>query len=113
MSSICSTRRCLYAARFTQLRLAPTRSQTELPPNSALVQIPSAIARAHHAYVRRRQEEDGEHAASNAITLFVVQPGERNSTDQRWLEYTLWETHGVRVERCTLGGLHDRARLDS
>ena len=37
-----------------------------------------------------RLEEDGERR-SNAITLFVVQPGERNSTDQR-LEYTLWET---------------------
>jgi hypothetical protein len=27
----------------------------------------------------------------SAVVVMVVQPGERNSTDQRWLEYTLWD----------------------
>ena len=33
---------------------------------------------------------------------FVVQEGETNSFDQRWLEYELWEAHGVRVLRLSL-----------
>ena len=36
------------------------------------------------------------------MVLFVVQKGERNSFDQRWLEYALWETHNLATVRLSL-----------
>jgi len=39
---------------------------------------------------------------SDATIAFVVQPGEKNSFDQRMLEYDLWTSHGVGVVRITM-----------
>jgi glutathione synthase len=43
----------------------------------------------------------------------MVQPGEKNSTDQRWLEYTLWDRHQIRMIRRSLKDLHDRGSIDA
>lgn len=43
--------------------------------------------------------------------LFVVQPNEANAIDQRWIEYNLWEHHGVRVIRRTLAEVNATAKL--
>ncbi|ODO07992.1 glutathione synthetase [Cryptococcus amylolentus CBS 6273] len=40
-----------------------------------------------------------------AVVLFVVQDGERNVFDQRWLEYELLETHGIHSIRQTFSQL--------
>lgn len=40
--------------------------------------------------------------------VMVVQPGERNAYDQQWLQLTLWERHGVRTLRRTLGDIAAR-----
>lgn len=45
--------------------------------------------------------------------LFVVQDGERNVFDQRWLEYELLETHGIRVLRHTFSELGRLAQVNS
>ncbi|KAF0718940.1 Aste57867_1374 [Aphanomyces stellatus] len=64
---------------------------SHLPANPALQALPSALARAHAHYGKPR-----------AVIVFVIQPNETNSVDQRWLEYTLWETHRVKVLRRSL-----------
>lgn len=43
----------------------------------------------------------------------MVQPGEKNSTDQRWLEYTLWDRHQIRMIRRSLKDLHNRGSIDA
>ena len=43
--------------------------------------------------------------------LMVVQPGERNAFDQRWLEFALWETHGIKLLRHSLAEIEAIAEL--
>ncbi|RLN97338.1 hypothetical protein BBJ28_00003415 [Nothophytophthora sp. Chile5] len=50
-------------------------------------------------------------ATTAAIVLFVVQPNEANAIDQRWLEYNLWEHHGVSVLRRTMAEINARGVL--
>jgi len=73
-----------------------------LPENDTLRVVPAALAQAHHAY-----------GSKTATVLFVVQDGERNFADQRWIEYALFEQHGVPVIRKTLTELHAEASMDS
>ncbi|KAK0528162.1 Glutathione synthetase [Tilletia horrida] len=79
-----------------------------LPPNRALRTLAAGLAAGHRAYVDAevtpRTQRSSAHVAPPAI-LFVVQPGERNAFDQRWLEYELGATHGVRVLRATFDEL--------
>jgi len=74
----------------------------KLPENATLKHIPAAIAKAHELY-----------GAEDASVVFVVQAGERNFSDQRLLEYALWENHRVPVLRKTLGDLHAQGTLDA
>lgn len=74
----------------------------KLPRNETLRQVPAALAAAHHAY-----------GAKSAVVLFVVQSDERNFADQRWIEYGLWEQHGIPVVRKSLTELHQEASLDA
>jgi glutathione synthetase len=46
------------------------------------------------------------------LVVFVVQDGERNSFDQRWLEYELGAAHGVDVTRRSLGQIRAQCRLE-
>ncbi|CAH0481993.1 unnamed protein product [Peronospora belbahrii] len=62
-----------------------------LPQNDAILELPNALAAAHKHY-----------GVKNAVIMFVVQPNETNAIDQRWLEYNLWEHHGIRVLRRSL-----------
>lgn len=47
----------------------------------------------------------------SAIIVFVVQPNEANAIDQRWLEYNLWDHHGIKVLRKTLAEVEAQATL--
>lgn len=51
-------------------------------------------------------------APGEGVVAFVVQPGERNVVDQRWLEMKLWMDHGVRVKRVTLAQIQSSASVD-
>jgi glutathione synthase len=42
----------------------------------------------------------------------IVQPGERNSIDQRWLQYELWEQHRIKFIRKSLAEIEEHAILD-
>jgi glutathione synthetase len=45
--------------------------------------------------------------------VFVVQPNEANSIDQRWIEYNLMSLHGIRVVRKTMREMQAEAILDA
>ncbi|KAG5186256.1 glutathione synthase [Tribonema minus] len=72
-----------------------------VPESPALTALPDGIAAAHAAY-----------GAAGALVVFVVQPRETNSVDQRVLELGLWELHGVKVRRMTLAEIAAEGRLD-
>ncbi|KAI9146467.1 glutathione synthase [Paraphysoderma sedebokerense] len=44
--------------------------------------------------------------------MIVVQPGERNAFDQRWIEYQLLDGHGVKLIRRTLSEIDKTSRID-
>ncbi|KAF1793688.1 Pre-ATP-grasp domain [Phytophthora cactorum] len=71
-----------------------------LPQNDAITELPDALAAAHKQY-----------GAKDAVVMFVVQPNEANAIDQRWLEYNLWEHHGIRVLRRTMAEVDARGKL--
>ena len=79
-------------------------------PNHNLTKIPASIHDAHVAYLQRR---GGAAPAAPPVVVFVVQDGESNSVDQRLLEYGLWNAHGLRVLRRSLGELNRTAELQS
>ncbi|CCG82387.1 Putative uncharacterized protein [Taphrina deformans PYCC 5710] len=59
----------------------------DLPPNPALPELAKGLAKAHEFYFR-----DNPSAAG---LVFIVQAGERNAFDQRWLEYELLERYAI------------------
>ncbi|KAI0665204.1 glutathione synthase [Cubamyces menziesii] len=69
---------------------SPLLKLENLPPNNTIAGLAEGLAAAHKAY-----------ASPSAWILFVVQDGERNVFDQRWLEYELLEKHSIRVVRQT------------
>ncbi|KAG8902836.1 hypothetical protein FRB99_004032 [Tulasnella sp. 403] len=72
------------------------------PPNSPIAGLTAGMVAAHKAY-----------GSPSASILFVVQPGERNLFDQRWLEYELTEKHSIRVIRQTFNQLFSSATVTS
>jgi glutathione synthase len=67
-----------------------------LPQNLATEGIADAIALG-------AREGGGDGSA----VLMIVQPGERNSYDQQWIQTALWERHRVRTLRRTLEQIAD------
>ncbi|KAF9573649.1 hypothetical protein EC968_008286 [Mortierella alpina] len=72
-----------------------------LPPSDSIESIASGLASAHKQY-----------GSKNAKVMMVIQPGERNAFDQRWIEYNLLQKHGVVLIRKTLAEVADQGRLD-
>lgn len=72
-----------------------------LPENNAMISVADCLARAHAEYGNKRLggeicRIDSYNAIIllsfySAVILFVVQPGERNLFDQRWIEWCLKE----------------------
>ncbi|KAH8109754.1 glutathione synthase [Phellopilus nigrolimitatus] len=79
---------------------SPHLARANLPPNRTTATLAAGLAAAHRAY-----------GVTGAHILFVVQPGERNVFDQRWLEYELLEKHAIRVVRQTFAELRTSAAL--
>ncbi|ORZ33437.1 glutathione synthase [Catenaria anguillulae PL171] len=78
-----------------------------LPANGAREAIAGGIAEAHREYVKQ-QAADAE-----AVVVMVVQPGERNAMDQRWIEYELIERYGIKLFRRTLAEMHQSGSVSS
>ncbi|KAJ2784716.1 Glutathione synthetase [Coemansia javaensis] len=72
----------------------------QLPPNESLTSIADGIAAGFALY-----------GSPDAVVAMVVQPGERNVLDQRWVERGLWERHRIRVVRLTFAEILDRGSV--
>ncbi|KAJ6261272.1 hypothetical protein Dda_3941 [Drechslerella dactyloides] len=89
-------------------------SDVSLPRNPALESLADGLAKAHELYIADVAPERGYTLPSDADfvssagptsdygIIFIVQDGERNAFDQRWLEYHLTARYGIRVFRVTL-----------
>jgi hypothetical protein len=71
----------------------------DLPVNNSLPRIAAALASGCRLHKDPKWgPPDAEAARSrgvcSAVVLMIVQAGERNSTDQRLLEYALWDRCG-------------------
>lgn len=75
---------------------------SSLPDNTALNTIVDAMGAAIASY-----------KSPSSIMVMVVQPGEKNAYDQRWLSLTLWERHRVKTVRLTLKELVGKGTIDS
>ncbi|KAI9483779.1 MAG: glutathione synthetase [Benjaminiella poitrasii] len=73
----------------------------QLPDNSSIESIANSLAVAWKHY-----------GNPNARVVMLVQSGERNAFDQRWIEYTLLEKHGILLSRLTLEDIATRAQLN-
>eukprot|EP01132_Coremiostelium_polycephalum_P008574 gene8574-10547_t len=72
-----------------------------LPQNRSAKNIADTIAKAFKLYNNPK-----------AVVMMIVQDGERNIFDQKFIEYNLWNDHGVRMIRKTLREVNDGAKLD-
>ncbi|TFK48808.1 glutathione synthase [Heliocybe sulcata] len=81
--------------------LSPYLKAENFPSNTTLSGLAAGLAEGHKAY-----------GVPDARILFVVQDGERNVFDQRWLEYELLEKHSIHITRQTLSQLTTSASLD-
>jgi len=75
---------------------------SRLPENRAMVRLAYAIAQAARLHPA--------HGSGDCV-LMIVQPGETNVADQRFLEYQLWEDHKIPVIRRTLAQIAERGAL--
>mmetsp|Transcript_15160 Transcript_15160/g.18386 ORF Transcript_15160/g.18386 Transcript_15160/m.18386 type:complete len:489 (+) Transcript_15160:153-1619(+) len=82
------------------------REENTLPVNDADKNISSGIAAAAKLY--SESQDDSSHPQA---VMFVIQEGERNSFDQRWLEYNLFDAHQVVTLRRTLSQVAKNAIL--
>ncbi|KAG0258932.1 hypothetical protein BG011_002980 [Mortierella polycephala] len=72
-----------------------------IPNSGSIESVASGLASAHLHY-----------GSKTAKVMMVVQPGERNAFDQRWIEYNLLKNHGIVLIRKTLAEVADHGRLD-
>ncbi|EPS42006.1 hypothetical protein H072_4019 [Dactylellina haptotyla CBS 200.50] len=81
-----------------------------LPRNEALERLAEGLAKAHEVYMQdvapeKKYKLEMSRTAGPTESfgiMFVVQEGERNAFDQRWLEYHITEKYGIRVFRISL-----------
>ncbi|TPX72981.1 glutathione synthase [Spizellomyces sp. 'palustris'] len=79
---------------------SPDITLSALPRNSSIKDIAKGIAKAWSLY-----------GSASAVVIMIVQPGERNAFDQRWIEYNLFDEHKIRLMRCTLAEIADCGTL--
>ncbi|KAI8096912.1 glutathione synthetase [Halteromyces radiatus] len=73
----------------------------QLPDNNTVDSIAQGLASAWKLYGK-----------SNARVMMIVQPGERNAFDQRWIEYALMEKYGIHLLRRSLEQVINNGKLD-
>ena len=84
------------AATTEYFNSSPFLKPENLPPNETIAGLTGGLVAAHKAYgssscVHPSLIKECTKPGVRAWILFVVQPGERNVFDQRWLEYELIE----------------------
>lgn len=83
---------------------ASNDSKRGVPPNPTLTALPHAMKAAVDRYRQR-------FGVDHCIVLFVVQPGETNTVDQRMLEFELFDQHGIAVVRLSLAECQARVQV--
>ena len=90
-----------------------------VPTSLAMIRLPAAMAVAYDRYCARfnigknsNNNNKDAVAISQPVILFVVQPNETNTVDQRLLEFALWDNHEIPVVRMSLGEIHKHVTLD-
>ena len=102
----------------TPQRLVDDNVEEGVPENIALEKLALAL----HLAAQNYQKRFGQLSSSNTsatnynqekpVILFVVQPGETNTVDQRLLEFQITQAHGWRVLRHSLTELSTMAKVD-
>lgn len=72
--------------------------ENNIPVSNSIAELALGLAQANNAYTEGQRETS---------VLFIVQDKERNCFDQRHIEYSLIESHGVLSHRCTLEAAKD------
>ncbi|KAJ3032877.1 hypothetical protein HDV00_007011 [Rhizophlyctis rosea] len=80
---------------------SPDIVPSALPQNTSMTSIAKGIATAWELY-----------GVKSAVAVMVVQPGERNAFDQRWIEYQLFQNHGVKLIRKSLAEIQAEGKLE-
>jgi glutathione synthase len=79
---------------------------TNIPINNALNEIANGLASGHKAFLSQTGLTDAECAVA-----MIVQPNERNFSDQRLIQYQLWKVYKVRCIRVTLLEVHQQGKI--
>ncbi len=107
--------------QFMQARFGQA-AEFDLPANDVTSHLSAAIAAAHRTYCLKDSSASSGAAAAAAepaavdafgssgsvVVVFVVQEGETNIADQRPVEYALFNTYMIEVERLTLAQVYAR-----
>ena len=78
-------------------------------PNHSLAEIVELFGAAVYEYSVRVHKP--LHSQRQIAVLMIVQPGERNSVDQRWLQYAMEEKHQIRLLRHSLAYVEQHASV--
>ncbi|EGV64679.1 Glutathione synthetase [Yamadazyma tenuis] len=78
----------------------------EIPISSSIDDIAKALSIGNYYY-------NGEVENDKTVVLFIVQPNERNSFDQRHIEYSLINNFGLKSVRLTLEEVSDKTTVNS
>lgn len=78
--------------------------EEEIPVSPSIKELAQGLADGNYYY-------NNGHNNSSTIVLFIVQPNERNSFDQRHVEYALFNNHGIRSVRLTLEEVEDHVTI--
>jgi len=84
-------------------------SGTGVPESPAMTQLPMAMSLAHDRYC---QQFANDISNIRPTVLFVVQPNETNTVDQRLFEFALWKNHQVPVVRMSLAEIYEKTTLN-
>lgn len=77
-----------------------------IPINNALNEIANGLAIGHKAFLSLTGLTDEE-----CSVAMIVQPNERNFSDQRLVQYQLWKVYKVRCFRVTLLEVHQQGKI--
>ncbi|KAL7477295.1 hypothetical protein ACHAW6_003105 [Cyclotella cf. meneghiniana] len=84
-----------------------------VPDSPSMTQLPLAMSIAHERYCQRYMGgQDSSSVNFRPTVLFVVQPNETNTVDQRLFEFALWKNHQIPVVRMSLNEIFEKTKLD-
>lgn len=112
MNTIASSFGCL-STKTTAMHLLFNAS-LNIPDNSAMNSVATGIAKAHGLFLSQQRRAVSElFQGKDVSVLFVVQPNERNFSDQRLLEYEIARVCGASCIRLSLEEINQHVKLSN